>query len=394
MGVKNLPSGGSRTRQTCTAGLLFVGLLAACSPAAAPSPTTPAAQVAPSAAPSVASAPIASTGPSASPIAPAQSPSPSASVLPSPASAASSSGPLTVEAALSEISGDALPVWVAQDEGIFQQNNLNVDLQLVSSSNAVAALLSGQVDVAIVGGAAVLSADVNGANLVDAATLAPVYPYVFEATADIQTPDQLKGKKVGVSSIGSSSDVATRIALQKIGLDPDTDVTIVSVGSDTARTSAIVSGAIQGALAHPPQNVIMEQNGMHVLFDLSSLNAPADDAGVSASRTWMTGHRPAMQAFVDSVVQAIHFIKTNEDATKQVIAKEMQLSDPDQIDVTYQYHATHIFPDLPFPATTQFADAQSILAQKDPSVTSFDLTQMLDTSFVQSAQQRGVQNGS
>ena len=122
--------------------------------------------------------------------------------------------------AYSEISGDALPLWEAADAGIFTQNHLNVDLEMISSNNAVASLLAGQTQASLVGGAAVLSANVQGADLVTVATIAPVYPYVFEVAQGINTPEDLKGKKVGVSQIGSSSDIATRIALEKIGLNP------------------------------------------------------------------------------------------------------------------------------------------------------------------------------
>src|SRR5206468_3251632 len=81
------------------------------------------------------------------------------------------------------------------------------------------------------------------------AQLAGVYPFVLEVAAKITSIADLKGKKIGVSSVGSSSDIATRAALKKLGLDPDKDVTIVPVGSAAQRTAAMLSGAIDAGVS-------------------------------------------------------------------------------------------------------------------------------------------------
>ena len=169
-------------------------------------------------------------------------------------------------------------------------------------------------------------------------------------------------------------------------------MTIVAVGSSSARTAAIISGAIQGALAHPPENVAMEKAGMHVLVDLASLNLPSDDAGVSLQKSWVQSHQQATQELVDSVVEAIAKVKSDEPFTKQVIAKYYKLTDPGQIQVAYDYHVQHVFQALPFPNVDQFTDAVNILSEKTPEVRSYDLSQMIDTSYVQNAANQGLQN--
>src|SRR5207248_4782502 len=129
--------------------------------------------------------------------------------------------------AYSEVVGVHAPEWAAVEDGTFTKNGINVDPRLIESSLGVGAVLSGQVQIGSMGGSEALAADVNGADLVAYATLSPVYPYIFEAVASIKTPQDLKGKKLGISRFGSSSDTATRVWLKSVGLDPDKDVSLI-----------------------------------------------------------------------------------------------------------------------------------------------------------------------
>ncbi len=103
-------------------------------------------------------------------------------------------------------------------------------------------MLSGQVQIAHLGGSATLSATAEGGDLVVISITGPVCPFVFMAPAAISNIDQIKGKKIGVSNVGSSSDIATRVMLKKVGLDPEKDVSIVAVGSLQNRMAALLNG--------------------------------------------------------------------------------------------------------------------------------------------------------
>ena len=183
------------------------------------------------------------------------------------------SGPTRITVGYSNISVDFLATWVAKEAGIFDKNGLDVDLQLVSGgSRTMAALLSGQMQISLQGGAEALSASAGSADVVVLGTLAPVYPYKFEVSAGVTAPGELKGKKVGISSVGGSADIATRVALPRIGLDPDRDVQIVPVESHANRTAALLSGQLQGAVDDPPDSVDLERRGLQPLFDRRTRN--------------------------------------------------------------------------------------------------------------------------
>jgi len=179
----------------------------------------------------------------------APSPSPTVAGTTSP-TATPKPSPFSLVVSYSNLIGDELPLWATKEGGFFEQNALTVaDLQNIASAQGVPAVIANQVQVAQVGGSEVLSANAEGGDLVVVAQLAGVYPFVLEVAADIKTMNDLKGKKIGVSTVGSSSDIATRAALKRMGLDADKDVTIIAVGSAAQRTAALLAGSIQAGVS-------------------------------------------------------------------------------------------------------------------------------------------------
>ncbi|MCA1647224.1 MAG: ABC transporter substrate-binding protein [Chloroflexi bacterium] len=100
-----------------------------------------------------------------------------------------------------------------------------------------------------------LGAVVSGADLGAIVQLSGAQPYLMEVAKSIQTIDDLRGKKVAVSTLGSSSDTATRISLRAKGLNPDSDVNIVALGSLENRMSALINGAVDAGLGSPPETI-------------------------------------------------------------------------------------------------------------------------------------------
>jgi len=294
----------------------------------------------------------------------------------------------------SEIVGSNAGLWGAKEADLFKKNGLDVDLRLIESSLGIPALLSGQVQVAAVGGSEALAAAVQGADLRIIAALGPVYPYKFEVPASIKTKEDLKGKTVGVSRIGSSSDVATHAGLRKYGLDPDKDVTIVQVGSLTARTAAMITGAIQGAVTTPPDTVVLEGKGFHPLFDLAALNLPAANDMLVVQTGWLTAHRDQAQKIVDAEIQGTAREKKDKAFADALLKKYYKLDDPKLIDVSYDYFITQTNPLLPYPKPEQFGDALAAVVEKAPQAKGFDLNKLIDASFVKSAADRGIDKAS
>jgi NitT/TauT family transport system substrate-binding protein len=307
----------------------------------------------------------------------AVAPSPSPTVAASAAATATPKpSPFKLVVSYSNIIGDELPLWSTKEGGFFEQNALEIgDLQNIASAQGVPAVISNQVQVAQVGGSEVLSVNAEGGDLVIVAQLAGVYPFVLEVAAPIKTIADLKGKKVGVSSVGSSSDIATRAALKKMGLDPDKDVTIV---------------AVDAGVSQPPDSIAVEKAGFHVLYDLASQKLPSANTSVVVTRAFMTANKAVVQRYVDSLVMGIKKMKADRQFGIDTLKKYFKSTDDVAMAATYDFYAQLVTATQPFPKPEMFADAQSILGAKSDKVKNYDVSKMLDTSFVQSAVDRGL----
>jgi ABC-type nitrate/sulfonate/bicarbonate transport system substrate-binding protein len=297
--------------------------------------------------------------------------------------------PAKLVVGFSEIYEGALPMWYAASKGIFKKNGLDVDLRFTASSTGVAALLAGEVQVFQGGGSEVLSANVEGGDIVLVGNLVPIYPYVFMVSKDINSLSDLKGKKVGVSSAGSTSDIATRVGLSQKGLDPDRDVVIVPVGSSQNRTAALLNGSIQGGLDQPPGSIVLEAQGLHVLFDLAAQKLPVVNNGIAFKKTFIGSNKDVVQRYIDSLVQAIAALRKDKQGGMDILKAEMKVDDATTLSRTYDY-AIGLFPELPYAKPEHLADSVRVLGAKNDKIRQYDLTKMLDESFVKSAGDRGL----
>lgn len=300
--------------------------------------------------------------------------------------------PLThLTVAYSNVSATILPEWIAQNEGIFQKHGLDVDLQYAASATSVSALVSGQMQVATVGLSEVVGAIAGGADLVVVATQVPAYPYVFEVAPGIQSAADLKGKAVGISRTGSSSDIATRVVLKNFGLDPDKDVNLVQTGSVSERAAAMQTGAIQAAVASPPDTLAAERLGWHPLFDLAGLGLPAVTLGLVVDRTYRNNNPATLQAYVDSVVEGIAHTRTDKPTALELLKQNANIQSDEDLNATYDYFTSQqLLPSLPYPRPEQFTDTLEVMGQSNDSLAKLDVPSLLDTSLVSSAEQRGL----
>jgi NitT/TauT family transport system substrate-binding protein len=213
---------------------------------------------------------------------------------------------------------------------------------------------------------------------------------LFEVPSDITSLDDLRGKRVGVSSIGSSSDIATRAGLRRAGLDPDKDVTIVAVGSSQNLVAGLLNGAIQGAVSRPPDSVGLEAKGFHPLFDLAEQRLPSVNTCIVVPRAFLNTRREVAQRFVDAVVEGLTRVRQDRAFSIEVLKKYFQSDDQAAMEAAYDYHVQRVYPRVPTLSPTQFADSVEQLSRTEPRVRDVDLSKLIDNSLVQSAVDRGL----
>ncbi len=287
------------------------------------------------------------------------------------------------------VSGSQAVAWVTKEGGYFERNGVDVDLvYLAGSPTAAAALVSGRVEFVQMAGPAVVSADAQGAHLVMIMGFVNQPVFVLMATPDIQTPDQLKGKTVAVTKVGSSDDFMLREALAHWGLRPDTDVKITGVGSVTAQIAALDKHLVQGVVVDPPNDVLAQQTGAHLLARVSDLGIAYQAAGLVTTREYIRSHADIVARVVRAMTQGVHRIKTDRAFSEEVMAKYLKNTNPLVVDSAYNSYV-NIFPRVPAPTKAGLAEivreAMSSGLMKEP----VDVSTMLDTSFVDKLQAGG-----
>jgi NitT/TauT family transport system substrate-binding protein len=224
--------------------------------------------------------------------------------------------------AYSAISGDALPAWIAKDAGIFEKNGLDVQLVFFTGgTTAVMALVSADTPIAQLAGAAVINSVMAGSDAALIVGGVTSLNYYLMGRPEIKTAEQLKGGSVAISRFGSSSDFIARYALQKVGLTPGKDVTIVQIGSTTARVDAALTGRVQATVVNPPASIIAQKRGMTMLADLPKLGLVYQHTSVATTRKYIREHPEIVRRYVKSQVDAVHRIYTDKEASLRAFAR-------------------------------------------------------------------------
>jgi NitT/TauT family transport system substrate-binding protein len=230
-------------------------------------------------------------------------------------------------------------VWfLAQDRGFYKKHGLDVDLLFIqSTTTSVSSLLAGDVQVANASGGAVASAVVAGGNLVMVACYLNSLPYELVVNEAIKSAEDLKGKSIGISRLGSASDVAARVLIRGLGLEPDKQVPIIQVGGSSERASAFRVGRIAGFPS--PPGIIHLTKGMpfRVLISTADFQKRFEFPYICATttRNYLARQRETVKKVIMAHVETVHFVKTRKDESKKIMGKYARTTNEDYLEAAY-----------------------------------------------------------
>lgn len=293
--------------------------------------------------------------------------------------------PVSLRVAYSELTPAQYPNWLAYEYGIYAKYGLDVQLSYIASAQSTTAVIGGDVDAALGGGFAAVASRFAGSDLVVFLGITNFYPYQLMVTADINSPQDLRGKTLGISRFGSSSDIGTRVALRYLGLDPERDVTFIQVGSLAERFAAMKAGAIAGGLASPPQITPLKRQGFKSLLDLAATGEETLNNSGMASAAWLRANDATAQAFTNAIIEGFAYGKMNREQTERVISQYLKLDDPEEAAEAYDFFVVEHFRRVPTPPEQpirQFLDEQ---AATDPRAVGARVEDFIDKRFVERA---------
>ena len=160
------------------------------------------------------------------------------------------------------LSTNSIHPFISREAGLFSKYGIDARLVVFDGGSTLAqAAISGEVKFANTSGPVSISSRSAGADRIIVAAHINILPYSLIAAKGITRWEQLKGKRIAISRFGSGTDTAVRLVLEKFGLNPDKDVTILQLGPQTTRFSALVSGSTDATLVAPPFDVTAKKQG-------------------------------------------------------------------------------------------------------------------------------------
>ena len=278
--------------------------------------------------------------------------------------------------------------WVSKEAKIFEKNGLDVEPVLLNGSGRTSqALLSGSLFAASVALPQVMLAVLNGADLVNVAHGIGVQSSRLMVKPEIRKVEDLKGKRIGISSLGSAGDLLFGYVLRKYGIDTNREVIWLSVGNTGERLQSLLIGSVDAADLTYPFDVQAERKGYRALLDARKEIIYPTSSVVTRRKT-IREDRDTVMRFVRSFVEGIAYLKNNKEFSQRVLAKYLRTSDPEYLEGSYAMFRED-FIAAPYPITKGLDAIYEIAAARRPEIRGRKPEEFVDISFVAELEKSG-----
>jgi NitT/TauT family transport system substrate-binding protein len=271
--------------------------------------------------------------------------------------------------------------WLAKEAKLFEKNGLDVETVLLRGSGQTSqAMVSGSLFASSVASPAVMLANLNGADLANVAHGIASQGSKLMVRPEIRRPEDLRGKKIGISSLGSAGDLIFGYVLRKYGIDAHREINFLAVGNTGERLQALLNGAVDAADLTYPADVQAERKGFRTLLEAKKeLVYPT--ASVVTRRKTIREERDTVMRFVRGFVEGIAYLKQNKEFSKKVLGKYLRTNDPEYLEGAYVIFKQD-FIAAPYPITKGLEAIYEMVAFRRPEIHNHKPEEFVDTSFV------------
>lgn len=240
--------------------------------------------------------------------------------------------------AYSAISGAMSSLWVAHEAGYFKREGLDTELLYIGGGSLlIQSMISGDVPFAYGPSVPVINASLRGADLVLIGNTGNSLVFSIMSRPEIKQPVQLKGKKVGVTRLGGSTDWALDAALKQWGLERR-ELTVIQTGGMPEGLAGLIAGAFDAVVLSPPSNFKAAKSGMHELVDVGQLKIIFPNTPLSASESFLKSNRDTALRFLRGFAQGLHRLRTDKEFSMKVLSKYTKVTDTETL---AQLHQTY-----------------------------------------------------
>jgi ABC-type nitrate/sulfonate/bicarbonate transport system substrate-binding protein len=301
--------------------------------------------------------------------------------------------PVKLLFAYGAIGGNAVPLWIAKEQGIFRRYYLEPQLIYIIAGRAMQSMLAGDIQFGLLGASHVTNAVTAGGDMAMLLGMEDKLNYFLNVRPGIKSAEDLKGKKVGIGTPSGSLAMATYVGLDQLGLVPRRDrITLLNTGSTPERMSSLSAGGIDAAFFNPEVEQVVLQQGFPMLFDLGKANVPYQASGLVTSRKYMRANPLIVENLAKAIIEGVAFLQNpaNKKTVVESIARNLRLDRPDRLESAYRA-ITDAIPRKPCPNLAGIASVLKLMAQHgiNPKATELKPEDIADLSVCRKLEESG-----
>ena len=227
--------------------------------------------------------------------------------------------------------------WIAEELGLFKKYDLDFGFVYIpSSSTATAAILGNNVEVGLLGGVGIVNAYASGAtDLCFIGSIKNIMTQSILAKTEVTKLEQLRGKRIGVTRIGSNTHFFTVQAFQRVGMNPEKDIMFIQTGGDNETLGALASGRVDAATMLPPTDGRAIALGFRYVVFGPDIAIPYAASTITTRRSVIAKRGPVIGRFMRAMAEASKSMHRNKEIVYRVLEKKLRITDRAILDASY-----------------------------------------------------------
>ncbi len=291
----------------------------------------------------------------------------------------------------SSISGAYIGLWVAHDAGLFVKEGLNDQMILIPSGSQLAQVtVAGEVDIGSLNGSSTMAAALKGADIKIIGNNVNKMIFSIYAKPEIKTVEGLKGRKIGISRFGSSTDISARYALRKHNIDPQKDVTILQMGAMSSIMGGLQGGSIDAGLVSPPTQFLVDKLGFREIVNITDMDLAFPNPSLVAQGGILRNKPDVIDRFMRAYARGIHRARADRELTLKSLAKYTKVEDPFLLQKAYELYVGKVLEKAPYINMVGMQNALDDLARTVPAAKGAKPEQFIDFRFLDNLEKGGL----
>ncbi|MGH7871714.1 MAG: ABC transporter substrate-binding protein [Candidatus Binatia bacterium] len=283
-------------------------------------------------------------------------------------------------------------LWIAEEKGLFKKHGIDAEVVLIGGASAggVSSLIAGDVQFLGGGGGGVINATLGGADVIMIGSIVNKGVQRVMARSEFKRPEDLRGKKIGVTRLGAASHLVLLIMLRGWNMTPS-DVQTIQVGSSPAMMAALEKGGIDAAVLTEPTFFFAEDQGYRTLADLADMDIYYLHSMIDTTRAYLRTHRDLALRFMKGYVEGIAYFKKNRKESIDVLAKKLRTA-PAQtkyLERSHTLYSSGYFEHAPYVSLKGVTTLLDFYAKDNPRARSANPQNFVDNSLVKELDDSG-----